>query len=236
VDRHDVRSSYEQIQQAIDAACERVGRSRDTVQLVGASKRQPIERLRDAWNAGLRVFGENRVQELVTKRPEMPSEVEWHLIGPLQTNKAKRAVEHATTIQSIDRIKVARAIERHAGELGKPIIGFLEVNIGAEPSKHGFEPETLLESAAPLIDYEHLRIAGLMTIPPYEQDEERAREWFRRLRELRDRFFEQPRWSDREGYLSMGMSHDFTIAIEEGATHVRVGTALFGVRDTPPPS
>jgi len=215
----------------IDAACDRAQRPRESVELVGASKRQPIEKLAEAWEAGLRTFGENRVQEVIVKAPQMPAEVDWHLIGPLQSNKVNRAVEHFSTIHSIDRAKIARAIDRAAGARGCRIAGLLQVNIGREESKHGFDPEDLLEAIAPLVDLEHLRIEGIMAIPPYEADHERARDWFRALRELRDSVFERTEWSGRLGLLSMGMSHDFDIAVEEGATHVRVGTALFGERD-----
>lgn len=226
-----VGGRFAEIRRAMDAACERAGRPVGSVHLVGASKRQPIARLHEAWNAGLRIFGENRVQEVVAKVGEMPPEVDWHLIGPLQSNKVRPAVENCSTIQSVDRPKIAHAIDRAAGAAGKRIVGFLEINIGREASKHGFDPETVVEMAAPLAELEHLRIVGIMSIPPYEADPERARQWFRRLRELRDTLFALPAWADREGLLSMGMSDDFQVAIEEGATHVRIGTALFGPRD-----
>ena len=228
---HDVAEALAEIRSAIDAACARAGRAPESVTLVGASKRQPPAKLQAAWAAGLRTFGENRVQEILAKAPEMQDEVDWHLIGPLQSNKARRAVAHCSTIHSIDRPKIARAVDRHAGELGREIVGLLEVNVGEEPSKHGFSPDGLVGAVRDLAELEHLRIAGLMAIPPYEPSADEARRWFRRLRELRDDLFSRAEWSDREGHLSMGMSHDFALAIEEGATHVRVGTALFGVRD-----
>ena len=228
-----VQERVAEIRSRIADACARCGRSPDEVRLVGASKRQPIERLRAAWDAGLVIFGENRVQEIVAKAPQMPDEVDWQLIGPLQSNKVKRAVEHVSTVQSIDRLKIARALDREAGRQGRKLTGFLEINVGDEASKHGFRA-TELEAALPeLFDLEHLSVDGVMAIPPYEPDVERARGWFRELRELRDRVFSRPGWSERAGWLSMGMSHDFEIAVEEGATHVRLGTALFGPRDAP---
>jgi pyridoxal phosphate enzyme (YggS family) len=225
-----VGERYQRILERVDRAARSTGRDATDVVLVGASKRQPIERLEEAWEAGLRVFGENRVQEALEKQPLMPSDAEWHLIGPLQSNKARPATEAFSTIQSIDRARIARRLDGLAAETGRALDGFLEVNLGAEPSKHGFPPGGLLEAAEPLLDLERLRIVGLMAIPPQESDPERARAWFRELRGLRDRLFERPRWSDRPGFLSMGMSDDFEIAVEEGATHVRIGTALFGPR------
>ncbi len=217
------------IRERIAAACRRADRRPDEVTLVGAAKRQPIDKLRAARDAGLTVVGENRVQEAQQKQPEVEG-LEWHLIGPLQSNKAKRAVELFSAVHSIDRVKIARALDREATGLNKRLHGFLEVNLGREESKHGFDPDSLVETARPLADLEALAIVGLMAIPPQEEDPLRTRAWFARLRELRDQLCARAEWSDCPGRLSMGMSGDFEIAIEEGATHVRVGTLLFGGR------
>ena len=217
------------IRERIDGACRRSGRRPDEVVLVGAAKRQPIEKLIAARDAGLTVVGENRVQEAQAKQPRV-SGLDWHLIGPLQSNKAKRAAEIFSTVHSIDRPKIARALDREAGRLEKRLEGFLEVNLGREESKHGFDPDRLLDLVRPLADLESLSILGLMAIPPLEDDPSATRAWFVRLRELRDELCERPEWSGCPGRLSMGMSADFEIAIEEGATHVRVGTLLFGER------
>jgi pyridoxal phosphate enzyme (YggS family) len=224
----DVAGRLAAIESRIAAACARAGRRRDEVTLVGASKTQPAAVLRAAWDAGLRVFGENRVQEAEGKVAELPSAAEWHLIGPLQSNKARRAVELFSTIHSIDRLKIARVVDRVAGELGVARQALLEVNVAEEPSKHGFHPGDLLAGARQLLDLERLEILGLMAIPPFGPAED-ARAWFRRLRELADAVagIGLPGW---RGWLSMGMSEDFEVAIEEGATHVRVGTQLFGAR------
>lgn len=214
----------------IAAAAERAGRDPREVVLVGAAKRQPAERLRAAWAAGLRVFGENRVQEAEEHRELLPAEADWHLIGPLQSNKAKRAAELFSTVHSIDRLKIARRLDREAGERGLTLDGFLEVNLAEEESKSGFPPRDLAERVAAVAELSNLRVVGLMAIPPLPEDPEDSRPWFRKLRELSEVIAARPEWPDWPGRLSMGMSSDFEIAVEEGATHVRVGTALFGER------
>ena len=219
-----------EIESRISSACARAGRDPASVTLVGAGKRQPIGKLLEAREAGLRVFGENRVQEAEAKIAQLSDRVEWHMIGPLQSNKARKAARLFDCVHSIDRVKIARVLEREARRAGRALTGFLEVNLGAESSKHGFSPESLLVEAVPLADLESLEIIGLMTIPPRESDEAAARAWFSKLRLLRDQLAGRPEWKAWPGLLSMGMSADFEIAIEEGATHVRVGTALFGPR------
>jgi len=214
----------------ITEACRRAGRAAGGVVLVGASKMQPAAVLAEAWQAGLEVFGENRIQEALAKSRELPPEIEWHLIGPLQSNKVRPALDLFRTIHSLDRLKIAEAVDREAGARGLAVAGFLEVNLGGEESKHGFPPEGLAAAVLPLSRLQHLRIVGLMAIPPFGDSPEASRPWFRRLRELRDELAARPEWRGFPGRLSMGMSDDFEVAIEEGATHVRVGTALFGPR------
>jgi hypothetical protein len=231
------------VQERIAEACARSGRRPGDVVLVGVSKTHPAAAVAAAWRAGLRVFGENRVQEAVAKARELalpvldsqrPEGPEWHLIGPLQSNKVRLALDLFRTIHSIDRPSIAEALDREAGARGLQLTGFLEINVGAEASKHGFAPGRLAEAVRPLADLQHLRIAGLMAIPPQDDDPESSRRWFVRLRELRDELAARPEWAglwqETGGWLSMGMSHDFEVAIEEGSTHVRVGTALFGAR------
>jgi hypothetical protein len=219
------------VEETIARACERAGRARQEVRLVAVTKQQSLARIRAAHAAGLRVFGENRVQEAEEKRPELPDDVEWHLVGPLQSNKVRRAVDTFRVVHAVDRPKIAILLDREAGERGLRLDGFLEVNLGEEPAKHGFSPRGFLDTVAPLADLGHLRLVGLMAIPPLENDPERTRLWFRRLRDLRDRLVEHPAWAGCPGRLSMGMSDDFDLAIAEGATDVRVGTALFGPRE-----
>ncbi len=239
--RDSIQERYQAIIRRIEEACGRRGRQLEEVVLVGASKTQPAEALAAAWHAGLRVFGENRVQEALAKSRELQSppfqipvaDVEWHLIGPLQTNKVKAALDLFRTIHSVDRLRVAEALDQEAARRGLTISGFLEVNLGGEASKHGFPVAGLAEAVYPLAGLRHLKIAGLMAIPPQAadpEDSEGSRPWFRRLRELRDELASRPEWTGFPGWLSMGMSHDFEVAVEEGATHVRVGTSLFGPR------
>jgi len=218
------------IRSRIDAACARAGRDPATVRLVGASKLQPVASLRAAYDAGLRRFGENRVQEALGKATELPADVEWHLLGPLQSNKVRRALELFTVFHAVDRPKIARALDAEAAARGRRVSGLLEVNLGGEATKHGFEPATLAAEAAPLAALEHLAIVGLMAIPPLASDPAAARADFRRLRELALELDRRPEWHGRLVELSMGMSDDFEIAIEEGATYVRIGTELFGAR------
>lgn len=227
-------------------ACERAGRPRESVTLVGVSKLQPLAKLQEAWAAGLRVFGENRVQEAEDKASRMSTEVEWHLIGPLQSNKTQRAASLFDVVHSVDRLKIARRLDRdfaaqgeaRGEEIARRLRCFLEVNLGEEESKHGFSPSGVLEAASRLRGFENLEIVGLMAIPPQPAEDSpdpdaETRGWFRRLAQLRDRLLAEPGWEACPGWLSMGMSADFEIAIEEGATHVRVGTALFGPRPHP---
>lgn len=223
------------IRHRIAAACGRAGRDPGTVVLVGASKTQPAAALAPFVAAGLSVLGENRVQEALAKRRELAEDhrlpgVEWHLIGPLQTNKARLALDLFSCVHSLDRPAIATALDREAARRGMSLNAFVEVNLGEEASKHGFTPAGLGAALRPLGDLANLRIVGLMAIPPFTASAAAARPWFRRLRELRDDLGRRPEWAGWPGWLSMGMSDDFEAAIEEGATHVRIGTALFGPR------
>lgn len=226
-----VGDRVDSIRRRISEACDRCGREPEQVVLLGASKSQPLERMLEAWSAGVTVFGENRVQEAMAKMTDLPEEVDWHLIGPLQTNKVKKVVPHFSTVHSIDRIKLAKALDQEAQRGNRIVEGFLEVNLGAEETKHGFLPEDLPLAAEVLASLGAVRLIGLMAIPPQETEPEAIRRWFRLLRRLRDDLRPTLGWQGSPGCLSMGMSQDFEIAVEEGATHVRVGTALFGPRE-----
>jgi len=213
----------------IAAACNRTGRDPAAVTLLAVSKTVPPERLREAVTAGLDSLGENRVQEAMAKAPEVPG-ARWHLVGPLQGNKARKALDVFECIQSVDSVGLAERLDRLAGEL-RPATRYpvlLQVNVDDDPAKAGFPPVELADSIGELVGLEHLEIRGLMTIGRLVQEPEAARTTFGRLRELSERLRATGAAIGEE--LSMGMTDDFEIAVEEGATIVRVGRALFGER------
>ncbi|MEO7794715.1 MAG: YggS family pyridoxal phosphate-dependent enzyme [Thermoanaerobaculia bacterium] len=232
MDLASLAARFSAIESRIRAACERAGRSRSAVRLVGASKFQPLTALAATYDLGLRCFGENRVQEGAAKATELPGDIEWHLLGPLQSNKVRKAVSIFRVVHAVDRLAIALELDSEAARQERPLAGFVEVNLGAEESKHGFAAEGLIAALAPLASLSHLEIRGLMAIPPPGATAEDSRPHFRRLAALRDELATRPEWRARlfAGELSMGMSDDFEIAIEEGATHVRIGSALFGDR------
>ena len=227
------RTRFETVDGRVAAACARAGRERSEVEILGACKRQPLARLLAAYEAGLRAFAENQVQSGEANRPLLPADTRWHLIGPLQSNKAKRAVEVFDSFHAVDRPKIARALNRHAEgrEATAPLQCFLEVNLGAEASKHGFLQDDVLPAARLFAELPRLELSGLMAIPPRSESDDQARAWFRALRDLLHRLQDEGIGQKVPTHLSMGMSGDYEIAIEEGATHVRIGTALFGPRD-----
>lgn len=225
----DIAARLATIRGQIAEAARAAGREPAEITLVGASKRQPTAHLEAAWNAGLRDFGENRVQEAEAKQDALPKGARWHLIGPLQSNKARRAAAIFDVVESVDRDSIAVALDRFAREMDKRLACFVQVNLGNEPNKHGYGPEELLAGLGRLASLDRLDIRGLMAIPPRSTDEAEARSWFKLLFELRDQGIEAGLLPPN-AELSMGMSADFQLAIEEGATCVRVGTALFGER------
>ncbi|MBN2537814.1 YggS family pyridoxal phosphate-dependent enzyme [candidate division WOR-3 bacterium] len=226
----DVASRLERVRQRIAAACDRAGRDPRAVTLVAVTKTHPAEVVEQALRAGITDVGENRIQEAAAKKPQVSLPCRWHLVGHLQTNKAGRALEMFDTIQSLDSGRLADALQRRCAELNKTIDVLLEVNTSGEASKFGVEPGAAAGLCARVLELDRLRLTGLMTIGPgwAIDDPEASRPSFRRLRqlaaELRARFgIPLPR-------LSMGMTSDFEVGIEEGATDIRVGTALFGAR------
>ncbi len=216
----------ERVEQRIQAACDRAGRKRDGVTLLAVSKTKPPEAVREAAGCGLRLFGENKVQEAQHKIPMCPGGLEWHLIGHLQSNKAKVAANLFHMIHSVDSLKLLQALENHAART-LPVL--LQVNIAGEAAKFGLKPEEVagvIEAANRMAKCE---VHGLMVIPPFSPDPEKTRVHFSNLRKLRDRLQEETGTPLPE--LSMGMSHDLEVAIEEGSTWVRIGTDLFGNRN-----
>lgn len=213
------------IRARIAEAAARAGRPAGSVTLLAVSKTKPEALIREAYAAGQRDFGENYVQELAAKAAALSDlpELRWHLIGPLQRNKVKQVAPVASLVHTVDRPSLAEEIEKRAAAAGKVIPVLLEVNVGGEASKAGCSPDEAPALAAAVRAMPHLSLRGLMTIPPDTEDREEARPFFVALRRLRDAIGDLPE-------LSMGMSHDFEIAVEEGATIVRVGTAIFGAR------
>ena len=222
----------EKIRRTIVTVAARAHRSADDVTLVAVSKMHPAGRVREAIAAGQIDFGENRVQEAEAKIPEVGRDAaRWHLIGHLQSNKARRAVELFDWIHSVDSADLARRIDRICDEVDREELPVLiQVDLGREATKTGVEEKGLREVVDAVRTGDRLRLMGLMTLPPFFDDAEKARPYFRRLRELRDELQKEGVFGERAGDLSMGMTHDFEIAIEEGATIIRVGTAIFGER------
>jgi len=226
-----VRVNLDQIRQRIAAAASRAGRNPDGVTLIAVSKTVPADRIIPVLQAGITNLGENRVQEAESKVDHVKADgLKWHLIGPLQSNKAKRAVEIFDIIHSVDSIKLAERLDRLAGELGKTMPVLIQVDLGKESTKSGVDETDLEALVRRIADCGHLRLDGLMTLPPYFENTEEARPYFRRLRELMADLNGKGIVGHEMRELSMGMSHDFEAAIEEGATMVRVGTAIFGSR------
>lgn len=215
----------EKVEQRIAAACEKAGRPRESVRLLAVSKTKPAEAVREAADCGLRLFGENKVQEAQSKIPLCPSGLEWHLIGHLQSNKAKVAANLFHMIHSVDSLKLLQALDAHAGT-ALPVL--LQVNVSGEASKSGMKPGEVAQVIEAANQLQKVEVHGLMMIPPFTPDPEKARIHFVALRELRDRV--QAETGTPLPELSMGMSHDLEIAIEEGSTWVRIGTDLFGGR------
>ena len=223
------RAAREAVLEQIGAACARAARRPEDVELVAVSKTVPPDRLHDAVAAGLDLLGENRVQEATAKIPLVPG-ARWHLIGPLQANKARRAVELFEAIESIDSTTIARRLDGLSREIrpGRPLEVYLQVNVDADPAKAGFDPAALEAALPELLGLTGLSIAGLMTIGRLAADAEEARPTFRALRELSARLRDEH--PGLGGGLSMGMTDDYPVAVEEGATLVRIGRALFGER------
>jgi pyridoxal phosphate enzyme (YggS family) len=227
----EISENIARVQERIAAACRRAGRRPEDVRLVAISKTMPVERIRQAYEAGLRDFGENRVQEAKAKRPALSDlAATWHLVGHLQTNKAKLARELFHWFHALDSFRLAERLEHSALSSGEKLPVLLEVNLGGEETKAGVREEEVRVLAEQVSQLTTLELRGLMVLPPFFDDPEQARPFFRRLRELARTIdsAKLPNVSMRE--LSMGMSHDFEAAIEEGATMVRVGTAIFGPR------
>jgi PLP dependent protein len=224
----EIAENLSAVKQELLAACSRSGRDPASVELIAVSKTFPISSICDAVDAGCRHFGESKLQEAEPKIAALPGSIHWHFIGGVQRNKVRKLLQNFETIHAIDSLKLATYADQIASELGRFPKIFLQINIGQEATKGGFLVDTLRTEMESILSLKRLEILGLMCIPPAGPDAESARKWFVLLRKMRD-VLEQE-FAIHLPALSMGMSHDFQVAIEEGATHVRVGSAIFGKR------
>jgi pyridoxal phosphate enzyme (YggS family) len=228
----DVAANYRKVLERVKEAAARCGRDPGGIRVLAASKSQSVSQIRAAIEAGIRLFGENYVQEAEKKKDALRETVEWHMIGHLQRNKVRAALGLFDLIESLDSLELARELDRHGKRAGRVVRALMEVNLGGEETKSGIAKErapSLLQEIGLL---SHVRVEGLMVVPPFREDPEEVRPYFRALRELLIKLEELKNPNVDLKELSMGMTHDYPVAIEEGATLVRIGTAIFGPRRT----
>lgn len=226
-----IKENLELVKNNIIRACDISGRSTADVTLIAVSKTKPVSDITEAYNLGIRDFGENKVKELLKKKKELPSDIRWHMIGHLQTNKVKQILGEAFLIHSIDSIKLSDTIEYEAAKSNKFVDGLLEINVAEEESKYGFRIEEIPKLCERLKQYKFLRIKGLMTVAPDVQNPEDNREVFKKLSQLSVDIAAKKIHNVSMCFLSMGMTGDYEVAVEEGANYIRVGTGIFGARD-----
>jgi len=227
----DIAANCWKVLDRINEAAAKCGRDPSQIQLLAASKTQSVSRIQQAIEAGVRLFGENYVQEAKIKRAAVKDPVEWHMIGHLQRNKVKAALELFDLIESLDNAELARELDKEGKKRGKTVRAFVEVNLGGEESKSGIPKEKVVALLQEVGKLSHLRIEGLMVVPPFRENSEEVRPYFRVLRELQTELMALKITNVDLQELSMGMTHDYPVAIEEGATLVRIGTAIFGPRE-----
>lgn len=225
-----LKDNFKEIEARIQAACERAGRKREEVTLIAVSKTKPVQMLQEAYDLGNRIFGENKVQEIVDKYDALPADISWHMIGHLQRNKVKYIIDKVTLIHSVDSLRLAETIEKEAAKKGVTADILIEVNVAKEDTKYGVIPEDAARLVSQISVMPHIRIKGLMAIAPFVTNPEENRIYFQRLRNLAVDIGENKSDNVTMSVLSMGMTNDYEIAIEEGATMIRVGTGLFGAR------
>lgn len=226
-----IKENIQKVKENIAAACHRAGREESEVTLIAVSKTKPLSMIEEAYAAGMREFGENKPQELRDKAKEFQSPVHWHMIGSLQSNKIKYVVGTACLIHSVDSMELAAAIEKETAKKNQNMDILLEVNVAEESSKHGFSMEEVEAAVRQVAGYSHLCLRGLMTVAPYTENAEENRIYFRKMKELLVDINAKNIDNIHMDILSMGMTSDYEVAIEEGATMVRVGTGIFGERD-----
>ena len=225
-----LKENLEEVEEKIAKACERAGRAREEVTLIAVSKTKPVEMLQEIYDEGIRDFGENKVQELTEKYEVMPKDMKWHMIGHLQRNKVKYIVDKVALIHSVDSLRLAETIENEAAKHNVTVPILIEVNVAQEESKFGLKTEEVLSLVESMAALPHINIKGLMTIAPYVEDPEENRGIFRQLKKLSVDIAAKNINNVNMSVLSMGMTGDYQVAIEEGATMVRVGTGIFGAR------
>ena len=226
-----LKDQLQEVEKRIQAACDRAGRTREEVTLIAVSKTKPVETLQEAYDLGVRIFGENKVQELTAKYEALPKDIHWHMIGHLQTNKVKYIIDKAELIHSVDSLKLAETIEKEAAKHDLIADILVEVNVAEEESKFGMKMEEVIPFVEKVSAFPHVRVRGLMTIAPFVEDPEENRSIFADLHKLYIDIKKKNHDNDTVSVLSMGMTNDYEVAIEEGATMVRVGTGIFGARN-----
>ncbi len=226
-----LKENLKEVEKNILQACEKAGRNREDVTLIAVSKTKPVSMLQEIYEEGIRDFGENKVQELASKYEEMPKDIRWHMIGHLQRNKVKQVIDKACLIHSVDSYRLAEEINIQAKKKNIVVPILVEVNIAEEESKFGIHREDAIQLVEEIAELENIRIEGLMTIAPYVEDPEENRQYFRNIKQLSVDIIRKNIDNVTMNVLSMGMTGDYTVAIEEGATLVRVGTGIFGARN-----
>ncbi len=226
-----LKEQLSEVEEKIQAACTRAGRNRDEVTLIAVSKTKPVEVLKEAYDLGVRVFGENKVQELTDKYEVLPDDISWHMIGHLQTNKVKYIIDKVDLIHSVDSLKLAETIEKEAAKKNLTARILVEVNVAEEESKFGLKVDEVIPFIEKIASFPHIRVCGLMTIAPFVENPEENRPIFANLHKLSVDIEKKNIDNVNVSILSMGMTNDYEVAIEEGATMVRVGTGIFGARN-----
>jgi len=225
-----IEENLTEVSRRMEAACERSGRAIQDVTLIAVSKTKPVSMLQEAYNAGVRDFGENKVQEILEKAPALPDDIRWHMIGHLQKNKVRQVIDKVVLIHSVDTVALAEQIEKEAAKRDLQVNILLEVNVAGEESKFGFTPEETAGAASVIAKLPHVRIQGLMTIAPFVENSEENRDVFQKLYQLSVDIKSKNIDNVSMNVLSMGMTGDYETAIEEGASMIRVGTGIFGTR------
>ena len=226
-----ITENLEQVRKNIDEACRMAGRDPKEVTLIAVSKTKPVSMLKEAYDAGARCFGENKVQEIMDEHPQLPEDIQWHMIGHLQRNKVKYIVDKVSMIHSVDSLRLAQTIEQEAAKHNVCVPVLLEVNVAQEESKFGLKMDEVLPLIETIADFPHIKVQGLMTIAPYVENAEDNRDFFRQLKKLSVDIEAKNINNVSMSVLSMGMTGDYQVAVQEGATMVRVGTGIFGERN-----